>query len=236
MRVAEIFHSIQGEGELLGVPSVFVRTSGCNLRCGWCDTPYASWRPEGEEMGVEEIVARVEHDFPAAGSRHVVLTGGEPMVARDVHRLAEALRAGGQRHLTIETAGTVPPGGIQCDLASLSPKLRSSVPEPGRIAEGWRERHEATRLQPDVLRAWVEAYPYQLKFVLRGKEDLAEVEDVVTRIGVPIPPHRVLLMPEGVQADVLRERSLALVEVCRQRGYRLCPRLHVDLFGNRRGT
>lgn len=234
MRVSEIFHSVQGEGELLGVPSVFVRTSGCNLRCGWCDTPYASWRPEGEELSVDEVLAKVDA-FPAGGSRHVVLTGGEPMVAKDVHGLAERLRAGG-RHLTIETAGTIPPGGIACDLASISPKLSSSTPAPGTIAEGWRERHEATRLQPDVLRAWLDAYPYQLKFVLSGKEDLAEIEDLLGRIGRPIPPHKVLLMPEGINADVLRERSLALVEVCRQRGYRLCPRLHVELFGNRRGT
>ena len=235
MRIAEIFHSVQGEGELLGVPSVFVRTSGCNLRCGWCDTPYASWRPEGEEMSVDEALARVEA-CPAAGSRHVVLTGGEPMVARDVHQLAGRLRQGG-RHLTIETAGTVPPAGIVCDLASISPKLSSSTPAPGTIAETWRERHEATRLQPDVLRAWLDAgYPYQLKFVLGGKEDLAEVEDLLGRINRPVPPHKVLLMPEGIDADVLRERSLALVEVCRSRGYRLCPRLHVELFGNRLGT
>lgn len=239
MRISEIFHSVQGEGELLGVPSVFVRTSGCNLRCGWCDTPYASWQPEGEEMSVEEVLTHVENSFPPAGSRHVVLTGGEPMVAKDVHRLAEALRAdGSRRHLTIETAATVAPEGIACDLASLSPKLSSSTPAPGTIAEGWRERHEATRLQPDVLRAWLDAgYPsYQLKFVLRGKEDLAEVEDLLGRLDRDIPPHRILLMPEGTDATTLRQRSLALVEVCRQRGYRLCPRLHVDLFGNRRGT
>ena len=130
----------------------------------------------------------------------------------------------------------MPPGGIACDLASISPKLASSTPAPGTIAEGWRERHEATRLQPEVLRAWLDAYPYQLKFVLSGKEDLSEIEDLLGRINRPIPAHKVLLMPEGIHADILRERSLALVEVCRQRGYRLCPRLHVDLFGNRRGT
>src|SRR5882724_8899363 len=123
MLISEIFYSIQGEGELTGVPSVFVRTSGCNLRCRWCDTKYASWKPEGEEMSIETIVERVTA-FPAA---HVVLTGGEPMVARGIHDLARQFRAAG-KHITIETAGTVAPEGIACDLASLSPKLRNSTP------------------------------------------------------------------------------------------------------------
>ena len=60
MKVAELFYSIQGEGKLVGVPSVFVRASGCNLRCVWCDTPYASWNPEGDDVAVDEIVRRVK--------------------------------------------------------------------------------------------------------------------------------------------------------------------------------
>ncbi|MED5418223.1 MAG: 7-carboxy-7-deazaguanine synthase QueE, partial [Verrucomicrobiota bacterium] len=123
MLVAEIFYSIQGEGLLAGVPSVFVRTSGCNLRCRWCDTPYASWEPEGETLSVEDIMDRVgEH--PAT---HVVLTGGEPMMAKGIYDLARQLKASGY-HLTIETAGTIEPEGIVCDLASLSPKLADSTP------------------------------------------------------------------------------------------------------------
>ena len=126
MLISEIFHSVQGEGELTGVPSVFIRTSGCNLRCRWCDTPYASWNPEGTEMSIDRILAEVEK-HPAA---HVVLTGGEPMVARGIHELAASLRRLG-KHITIETAGTVAPGGIACDLASISPKLAYSTPAPG---------------------------------------------------------------------------------------------------------
>src|SRR5688500_17359007 len=109
MFISEIFYSIQGEGELAGVPSVFIRTSGCNLRCSWCDTKYASWNPEGSEVAVEEIVGRVRV-HPAA---HCVLTGGEPMLAKEIAELASRLRAGGF-HLTIETAGTIPPDGIAC--------------------------------------------------------------------------------------------------------------------------
>src|SRR3954467_3471660 len=116
MLISEIFYSLQGEGELIGVPSVFVRTSGCNLRCNWCDTPYASWSPEGTQRGIEEIVAEVR-GHPA---RHVVLTGGEPMIAKGIRELAAELKRLNY-HITIETAATIAPEGIACDLASLSP-------------------------------------------------------------------------------------------------------------------
>src|SRR5690349_18722095 len=124
MLIAEIFHSIQGEGMLAGVPSVFVRTSGCNLRCNWCDTPYASWNPEGKACSIDEILRQIQ-SHPA---RHVVLTGGEPMIAKDVRALAGEIKKIG-RHITIETAATVAPEGIACDLASLSPKLLNSAPD-----------------------------------------------------------------------------------------------------------
>src|SRR5690606_9472705 len=114
MLISEIFYSIQGEGLLTGVPSVFVRTSGCNLRCNWCDTPYASWKPEGTQMSVDEIVAAIKQHTAA---RHVVLTGGEPMLAKELPELAAALKCDGY-HLTIETAATIAPNGIACDLAS----------------------------------------------------------------------------------------------------------------------
>src|SRR4051812_15020160 len=152
MLISEIFYSLQGEGELTGVPSVFVRTSGCNLRCNWCDTPYASWSPEGTQLTVEAIVAEVKK-HPA---RHVVLTGGEPMIAKEIRALAGALKNLGY-HITIETAATVPPDGIACDLASLSPKLASSAPD-NRLSDTWREKHESLRWQPEVVKAWLDRY------------------------------------------------------------------------------
>ncbi len=121
MKIAEIFYSVQGEGTLVGVPSVFVRTSGCNLRCTWCDTPYTSWKPEGTEMSNEAILAEVAK-FPA---RHVVITGGEPMLFAPVVALTESLS---NVHVTIETAGTVYQP-VKADLMSISPKLANSTPE-----------------------------------------------------------------------------------------------------------
>ena len=231
MRISEIFYSIQGEGELTGVPSVFVRTSGCNLRCSWCDTPYASWSPEGPELAVEDIVAEVgKHP-----SRYVVLTGGEPMVAKGIRDLASRLRAMG-KHITIETAATVAPEGIACDLASLSPKLSNSTPEAGTIDSAWVERHEERRLRPDIIRDWVVSYHHQLKFVITNDSQIAEIEHLLGQVGEKVIPERVQLMPEGRTVDELRHKASSLLDLCKQKGYRYCNRLHIELFGNTRGT
>jgi 7-carboxy-7-deazaguanine synthase len=233
MLISEIFYSIQGEGILTGVPSIFIRTSGCNLRCRWCDTPYASWLPEGEEMSPGEILTRIG-SWPAA--RHVVLTGGEPMVAKGIRVLANALRER-EFHITIETAGTVPPDGIACDLASLSPKLTHSTPAPGEIEAGWIERHERLRLQPGILRAWLDhCADYQLKFVVSSQADMEEIRSLLDQLESSVRADRVLLMPEGRTVEELRARSTWLVDVCRQSGHRFCHRLHIELFGNTRGT
>jgi 7-carboxy-7-deazaguanine synthase len=232
MLICEIFHSIQGEGELAGITSVFVRTSGCNLRCAWCDTPYASWEPEGENRSVPEIVAEVQRH---AAVRHVVLTGGEPMIAKDIHSLAAELKGFGY-HITIETAATLPPGGIACDLASLSPKLLNSAPDAGQHS-AWRRKHEALRWRPDSVRAWIDGgYPFQLKFVVTGPPDLDEIEGMIASVRREIPRHKVLLMPEGVTPEAIRERSGWLAGLCKARGYRYASRLHIELFGNSRGT
>jgi len=231
MWISEIFYSVQGEGELTGVPSVFIRTAGCNLRCTWCDTKYSSWEPEGEQIPVDSVVEQVQR-YPA---RHVVLTGGEPMIAKQLPELASRLRALGL-HITIETAGTVAPEGIACDLASLSPKLRHSTPAPGEISPEWIARHEMLRLQPHVLDAWLQAYPFQLKFVVARREDLVEIEALLGSLQTPVPPHKVLLMPEGIDASGIASHSPAVVEICKEKGYRYCDRLHISLFGHTRGT
>lgn len=230
MLISEIFYSLQGEGELTGVPSVFVRTSGCNLRCTWCDTPYASWNPEGRTLTVDEIVAEVAR-HPA---RHVVLTGGEPMLAPQLRELAAELKLLGH-HITIETAATLPPDGIACDLASMSPKLLNSAPD-AREHPAWHKRHEATRWQPDVVRAWVDGYDFQFKFVVTAPADVDELEGMLGKLGRDIPRHKVLLMPEARSLETMRARAPWLAELCKERGYRYAHRLHVELWGNKRGT
>lgn len=229
MFISEIFHSLQGEGLLIGMPSVFVRTSGCNLRCRWCDTPYASWKPEGEELSIEEVFKRIV----AYKCRHVVLTGGEPMVATGLPDLAALLKKAGH-HITIETAGTILPQGIACDLASLSPKLKNSTPDK-MVAGAWSDRHEQRRYAPDIIKAWLESMECQLKFVVTAPEDLEEIEAIIQEVG-PISRDHILLMPEGTDATLLRERSRWLAEICREKQYRLAPRLQIELYGNTRGT
>lgn len=230
MLISEIFHSLQGEGVLVGVPSVFIRTSGCNLRCNWCDTPYASWAPEGRQMEVDEILAEVK----AHPAKHVVLTGGEPMVAPGIHELAFQLQEAGY-HITIETAATIPPRGIACDLASLSPKLAHSAPD-ARLDDAWRRKHEELRRQPEVLASWIASDEYQLKFVVSSEADLEEIERLIGETGCAVPRDRVLLMPEGTTVEALRARAGWLAELCKVRGYRYAPRLHIELYGNKRGT
>ena len=231
MLISEIFYSIQGEGELTGVPSVFVRTSGCNLRCAWCDTPYASWNPEGEQRTIDSIVAEVQGHSTA---RHVVLTGGEPMIAKEISTLASELKMLGY-HITIETAATLPPEGIACDLASLSPKLLNSAPDGTQHAT-WRKKHEATRWRPDAVRAWLDGYGWQFKFVVAAPADVDELEGMLASLGRDIPRHKVLLMPEATSLETMRERAHWLGETCKARGYRYAHRLHIELYGNRRGT
>ncbi len=226
--ISEIFHSIQGEGDLVGVPSVFIRTSGCNLRCTWCDTPYASWQPEGSDLAVPEILEQVRRH----GARHVVVTGGEPMVARDIHELLAALRADG-RHITIETAATIAPGGAACDLASLSPKLAHSTPDIAK-AGPWSARHEASRWNSAALCEWMASYPFQLKVVVRNRADVDELKANLD--GLQVAPENIILMPEGTNVETIAARSRELADVCKETGWRLGSRLHVLLWGNTRGT
>ena len=228
MKISEIFHSIQGEGTLVGVPSVFVRTSGCNLRCTWCDTPYTSWQPEGEERSVSSIVDEVA----AYGATHVVITGGEPMIAPQIEELTGQLATRLAPHITIETAGTVD-ASVRCDLMSISPKLANSTPRT-RDNGRWADQHERLRYQPEILRRLMQRYPYQLKFVITEPGDLQQVNAMLPEIGAS--RDRVVLMAEGLDAGILAERGRWLAEIAKQEGFRMTPRMHIDLWGNRRGV
>jgi 7-carboxy-7-deazaguanine synthase len=228
MKIAEVFYSIQGEGRLTGVPSSFVRTSGCNLRCEWCDSPYTSWEAQGERLSVAEVLERLS----AYPTKHVVVTGGEPMLVPEIVDLCACLRER-RYHITIETAATVfrP---AECDLASLSPKLSNSTPwqrEGGRLAA----RHDRLRLRPDVIRAFMERGDYQLKFVIDRPPDVDEVLALLAELP-GADRDKVLLMPQGVTRAELAERGPWLADVCKEHGFRYCPRLHIELYGNRRGT
>ena len=224
MRLAEIFHSIQGEGGLAGTPSVFIRTSGCNLRCWFCDTPYTSWTPEGDQHEWQRVLA----DVLAIDCPHVVLTGGEPLLQPAVVPLTQALQAAG-RHVTLETAGTRF-RSVAVDLVSLSPKLANSTPT-GRFAD----RHNQRRDNPETVRRLTQEFAYQLKFVIDTPGDLDDVTAWLDRF-----PHLdrgcVYLMPQARTQAELAAQTPWLTAAAAARGFRLSPRLHVEWWGNQRGV
>ncbi|MCA9168633.1 MAG: 7-carboxy-7-deazaguanine synthase QueE [Planctomycetales bacterium] len=228
MRVAEIYASVQGEGLLTGVPSVFVRASGCNLRCTFCDTPFASWRPEGRDLSIDEIFTQTINLPPS----HVVLTGGEPMLFAELVPLCERLQDA-KRHITIETAGTLYLD-LPCDLMSISPKLSNSTPS-GTVEPKWRERHESTRSQLRVVQRLLDEHPHQLKFVVATPSDADEVFRYLDKLA-RVDRDSVWLMPEGIDATRLSALGDWLEPLCHRHGVRFCPRRQIEWYGNERGT
>ena len=226
MLVSEIFESVQGEGVSLGVPSVFLRLAHCNLRCGWCDTKYTwDWhtydiRKEVHEYSLDQTVDTLQRLRP----RNLVVTGGEPLLQQTA--LISLLRRLGRDWTSeVETAGTLVPDAQLTTIITrwnVSPKLENSGNPTDK------------RLRPEALRAFAALPNASFKFVLAATADLAEVSDLVTRFG--LPPERVMLMPEATEAERLNELARDLVEMCMQHGYRLSYRLHVALWGDKRGV
>ena len=235
--INELFQSLQGEGRLAGVPSVFVRTSGCNLRCWFCDSYHTSWEPTHDWFAVDDVLAAIE-EYDA---EHVVLTGGEPLIHDSSADLLARLADRGY-HTTVETNGTVVPDA-PIDLASVSPKLASSTPTADRDPDGdgeWADRHEQRRLDLDALAELVDTYDTQLKFVVTGREDMAEIERLVERVrdvaSARVRDDDVLLMPEGQTREQLEATRETVANLALEYGYRYTPRLHVDLWNDAPGT
>jgi 7-carboxy-7-deazaguanine synthase len=225
MYISETFTSIQGEGLLAGVPSHFIRTSGCNMRCRWCDTPYTSWEPEGERRPVAELV----EGAVTSGVRHVVVTGGEPLLQREIGLLTGSLTAAGL-HITVESAGTVDPP-FHCDLLSLSPKTANSDP-----SDRLRDRHRELRLDQKPTIRLLKRFPdHQIKYVVEGAEDMPEILEMLAALG-HVEPARVLLMAQGRTLEEVQDRAPAIAALCLEHGFRYTPRLHLDLFGGGRGV
>jgi len=218
--VNEIFHSIQGEGTLAGVPSIFIRIAGCPLRCKWCDTQYAWKAAEGQEIAVSEIINKVIN-FQC---RHVVITGGEPMMNPELHLLTLGLKER-NKHITIETSGINFVPGLACDLMSISPKLSNSLKEGGV---------NPALQNLSSLKQLVRRYQYQLKFVVDTAGDLTEIKETVKQIGA-VPAEKVMLMPQAKARDELIAKSPMVAQMCKETGYSFCQRLHILLYDGQRG-
>lgn len=226
MRIAEIFQSIQGEGEFAGTPSAFIRTTGCNLRCWFCDTPYTSWQPEGQHRSWQDVLQQVVD----INCQHIVITGGEPMLQPDIVPLTETLRREG-RFVTIETAGTIY-RPVVADLMSISPKLSNSTPRTSAI---WMERHDRDRSRNDIVQTLIASAKYQFKFVIDQPVDMQEVLEYLKDMPT-IDRSRVWLMPQGVTHEELAARLEWLHPEANRLGFQVSPRTQIELYGLSRGT
>ncbi len=229
-----IFYTLQGEGPLSGVPSLFVRLDTCNLKCKWgdtiCDAHYTSWNPSGSVEDLDKLQADVATALREKGCKHLVITGGEPTLQPDAVR-ALALTPT-LWHSTLETNGTRFVPDHHVDLICLSPKLSSSTP----VGTAFEKVHERNRWQPDVIRQWMESSAYYFKIVIDQEKDVSEACHMLAEVGQALEPEHVLFMPQGIDSATLWERGRWLAEVCKELGVRFAPRIQIDLWGNRPGT
>lgn len=219
-----IFFSLQGEGPSIGQPAVFMRLHLCNLSCSWCDTPYtwdesspAFWN-EWKQFSIIEIADQLGI-YPC---RRLVITGGEPLLQQDA--ISQLLEHLGDWEIEIETNGTIIPNQIiseRCNF-NVSPKLtNSNLPLDKRI-------------RADVIKHYLGIERAFFKFVVSNSEDLDEVKGISEQFA--ILPSKIVIMPEGTSDTVIKERMQELAEKTRDYGFRLLPRLHVQIWGNKRAV
>lgn len=240
----EIFHTIQGEGVSVGAPAVFIRASRCNLHCVWCDTDQ-TWNFEGTPWPHEKDATpgyakhrkadvTFEIDPVEAAERvlafdcaRTVITGGEPLLQEKAFlEMIGHIRERQPGHqFEVETNGTripSPPFHEAVNQFNVSPKLSNAA-----MPETLRLNANALAFLAGSPKAW-------FKFVVAEPADLGEVEALLSSYG--IPRDKVLLMPEGRTSAELDRSSIWLAETCRDRGFRFCDRLHIRLWGDKRGV
>ena len=252
----QISGTVQGEGKLLGTSCLFIRTSGCNLRCAWigadgngspCDTPYSSHHAETNMMEVDDVVQLVHAN--RGNMKYVVVSGGEPTMQKGVVELLAKLQSIGM-HTTIETNATIFNESMarHINLVSMSPKLASSTPHEANLlntgidySEHWAKKHESKRRNIDTIQKYIDAAKlydndFQLKFVVQNPGDIEEIENDFLAHLTGWTADDVVLMPEGTSSDMLADRSYWAIEAAINKGWRFTPRLHIELFGKARAV
>ena len=236
MFIVEEFFSIQGEGKYVGVPSYFIRTTGCNLRCSWkneddsitiCDTPYTSFNPEkGKDVDGEYIHNQMKN----TPIQHIVITGGEPTLQNDLAKVVEYLDKKGY-DITIETNVTKFVKLPKNTFLSISPKLFNSYNQEKGSKE--ETMHKLNNKFEENIKLYVLYNKYQLKFVYNNKKDVDEIDRLQTRL--LIPNNNIYLMPQGITTEQFKVKQQELFQICIEKGWVYTPRLHIEMFGNKRG-
>lgn len=233
-----IFHTVQGEGIHNGVPSLFLRLSGCNLRCEWqnpdgskslCDTPYSSHQPEKDLKEIDQVIK----DLKSYDCRYLVITGGEPFLQKNIVSLIEQLKQEGF-YVCIETNGSIYLE-TKADLISLSPKLSSSCV----LDSDHYNSHHSKRLNIEALALFCKNHEVQLKFVVNEEKELEEIKNILTELkqkGLDDLHQKVLLMPQAVSLEQLQNRSEQVIEWCKKESFRFCDRTHIRIWGDKRGV
>lgn len=241
---AEIFHTLQGEGVSSGMPAVFIRSSLCNLHCIWCDTDYTwnwkntPWKHENDvlesyekynksdyiiEPPLEDITQEIlQYDCP-----NLIITGGEPLLQQEgwITLLTTLRNHNPQFRFEVETNGTQTPCDELAELIeqfNVSPKLSNSA------------NKESLRISPASLTYFSQHPKAWFKFVVAQESDLGEIQQLISKFS--LPKEKIILMPEGRTQSALNERRLWLAELCRDHGYRFADRLHIRLWGSKRGV
>lgn len=270
--VIEMFHSIQGEGKYMGVPSFFVRVSGCNLRCVFrnsiCDTPYSSFNPEkslypDKNTAVTEF-KKLLNEHP--NTKHIVITGGEPMLYQEgmfdfLYDSTVNYKGEDNYKVTVETNGTISPeiinnmyldmvnnmaiiANFEFNLASISPKLATSEDNRGVLSKEAAFRHRKLRLNITVLREYYQSCNVfknvQYKFVYSGDESVEEIRKILDKVAREDDKldinDKVYLMPEGTTINQVNDNTKNCVESCIENGWNFAPRLHILIWGDKRGV
>ncbi|MEN6385256.1 MAG: 7-carboxy-7-deazaguanine synthase QueE [Phycisphaerales bacterium] len=218
VNISEIFYSLQGEGFLAGVPSILIRVAGCPLRCKFCDTTYASNAKEGKKLSISQILKQIKK-YP---TKYVVITGGEPMVCPQLPLLCNALK---KYHITVETSGIKYVPGLKCDLMSISPKLSNAYFKPS---------DRSKYLKIEEIQKFITKYDYQFKFVIEKEKDIKEVQQTLKKLK-NVNLSKVMLMPQAKNPADYLKRSYLVSRLCKKLGFAFSPRLHIMLWGNKKG-
>lgn len=241
--LGETYTCLQGEGKYIGIPHILIRVTGCRLRCqfsnSFCDTPYASWKPEKGRFTLNDIVKFYEDNLHI---KYTMITGGGPTIHPEL--LKELCKIGKDygHTITIETEGSEFVQTVG-DNISLSPKLSNSTPIPGtwmpftnrEVTEKDKQQHEKWRCNYEAMEQLINNHPdYQLKPVISDEKDLVEVKELQKILGVP--NDKVWLMPEGLVEEELNKRRRWLMELCTEQGYNFTDRLHIIAYGDKRGV